>query len=151
VVVTHSEKIKKHSDRFIAPENHRFLVETLRETSQFWNSKTTILLGDVFYTASAAKKIKKCKELTFFGDSSEIFALVFTERDHEMMKKALDELILKSVLGEIRCKLWHLYRYFNNIDLNEHTITDHFTRLTDGTQDFDNWDQYLKYAKNKRI
>jgi hypothetical protein len=151
IVVTHRDEIRLHSTMYYKPENHRYLLETLYNTTDLWKSKVTILLGDVLYRTKAIKKIQECKELMFFGNNVEIFALVFMPKDYEGLKVALSSLIILSVTGEIRGKLWHLYRHLNNIPLNEHSIKGKFTKIIDGTRDFDNYEQYKRYAQRKEV
>ena len=151
VVITNYDDISLHSTIAYRPENHRYLLETLHNTRDLWNGKMTILLGDVFYRDKCVQMIKKCKELMFFGNNIEIFALVFPVEDYALVKLAISNLVIQSIQGKIRCKLWHLYRQVNKIHLDQHRIEGMFTKVMDGTQDFDNWDQYAKYAKGKTI
>ena len=59
--------------------------------------------------------------------------------------------IIKSDKFEMKYgKLWNLYRMLIGVDFRHHEVGPMFTKVFD-SQDFDNKEQYLKYAKNKRI
>ena len=47
-------------------------------------------------------------------------------------------------------KLWNLYREMNGVDFRVVHFGKYFTKVSD-CQDFDNKEQYLKYAKNKKV
>lgn len=146
VVISDNE----HKDKFIRLakntmilESTGSLIESLINTYKHWSDWNVILLGDVYYSIHTIKQIMDCQdELMFFGNSKEIYALVF--RDKEKMLQACRETLAKG--GK---KLWHLYRLIQGIDILEHRICENFTKTQD-TIDFDCYLQYEEYLRCHR-
>jgi len=115
------------------------ICETVLECD--WREdRVAFLCGDVFWTASAAHKVREeSSGLMFFGNKQEIFGFTVERRYYTLMQYYLE------VAAEEKGKLWNAYRHL--ISVSEHRIDGYFTRITDITTDFDNYEQYLKFLK----
>ncbi len=116
------------------------------------------VLGDVYFTDEAMDIMtENGKGIMFFGRTNagiikkcgEIFAIRVTK---SLVKKAqeLKDLGKKSPLR--RCGEWELYRLLNNIPLNTHKTTKHWTEINDLTDDIDNindYNRFLTYFKER--
>ena len=149
IIVTHLPELK--IGKWIEPQDRTYTISTLKSTSHLWDEKTIILLGDVLYTEYALKKIIECEDpIRFFGTRAEIFALVFTENKLtiDIINKAMEW--SKKNNHRIRGKLWCLYRHLILVDPREHLFGDYFTRINDGTRDFDFQGEYHEWLKHKK-
>jgi len=144
VVVTREPKIIDFvTCKVLNPVLKESVVQTLISTHEYWGEKAVILLGDVYFTADAIKKIYSCKEdYMFFGNKEEIFAIVIN--NGERLSQAFIDL---SGVDISKMKLWHLYRFMHDIPLSKHDITESFTYIKDKTTDFDCVLQYEKWRK----
>ena len=151
IVVTKNEEIKKHSEKWFEPEDNPVTLGTLFSTKDLWKDWTTILLGDVLYGRKTIRALRQQEApVMFYGDKNEIYAIKF----HLSMSMAIVSAINKVISSEHfemkYGKLWNLYRAMNGIDFRQHAMGAFFTTVFD-SEDFDNKEQYLRYAKNKRI
>jgi hypothetical protein len=136
----YSDKIAKQSKKIFKVKHSGSLIESFYNTRELWEDLNIILLGDVLFSKETIEKIKLCaEELMFFGNNSEIFALVF--KDKERILK-----LCQGCLADGWSKFWHLYRMSQGLSITEHQIKDNFTR-TEGTRDFDCVLQYIDYMK----
>jgi len=94
-MVTHHVELKKlatsHNISFTEPRNHNTLVKSIQSTGYLWDDVTVILLGDVIYSDAVMDRILSCDETMFFGDPWEVYALVITRRDWEVIDKGIEE------------------------------------------------------------
>ena len=140
-VITHNEKIIRHSGDVFKPEKYSVTIETLLSTSEVWQYQTIILLGDVFYSDSCVEIIKEFKgEIMFFGTKDEIFAISFN--NHNRVKNCLNAVLKRNRFDG---RLWQLYRIYHGYNRAVHTIEDNFTFIEDETQDFDYIEEYNKF------
>ena len=136
----YKDKLLKHSNSAVILEKTGSLVESLSMTNKLWTDCNVILLGDVLYSSHTIDQVKKCQaNLMFFGNSEEIYALVFKDKE-EIYR------LSRECLEQGGKKLWDLYRVSQGIDLKEHRIKDNFTRTKD-TRDFDCVLQYIKFLE----
>lgn len=136
----YKDKLIKYSHDILMLESTGSLVESLLMTFKLWSDCNIILLGDVLFSNHTIRQIKNCQDsLMFFGNSKEIFALVFTDK-----VRVIENCRYCLELGG--GKLWDLYRVIEGIDIKEHRIDGDFTHTT-GTRDFDCVLQYLDYLK----
>lgn len=144
ILVTHDQEIALLHDRVYNPENRRTTCETLLSTSHLWDSRTIVLLGDVIYSGEIMGEIVNCHEpLKVFGNSAEIFAVVFDAKIHNTMKLFLHK---GSNLfpGKLRC-FFHAYCDFEPgkgiaepLDNNEVFFRTHdWTRDVDSPYEYD--------------
>ena len=151
IVITKSNDIKKHSAKYFIPENNEITLATLFSTRNLWEAWTTILLGDVDYGNDTIELINnQTEELMFYGDKGEIYAFKFSLRASWEIMQGISNILASPIFERKYGKLWNLYRIINESDFRVHMIKDYFTYVSDCT-DFDNQEQYIKYAKNKRI
>lgn len=149
IVVTKINDIKKHSHKWFTPEHNSVTIATLFSTRDLWENWTTILLGDVAYGEDTIEKISSQKEeLMFYGDKGEIYAMKFTLKASWDIMQGISNILASPIFERKYGKLWNLYRILNKTDFRTHIIKDYFTRVSDCT-DFDNQDQYIKYASRK--
>lgn len=134
----YKDKFIKLCRSYMVLEKTDSLIESIMLTNRQWTDFNIILLGDVLFSSHTVKQIKEYDgDLMFFGTKSEIFAVVF--KDKEKFYKYCQD-----CRNEGGKKLWHLYRFIHNI--KEHQITDNFT-FTKDTTDFDCVLQYIKYLE----
>ncbi len=157
-IVTHNKKLESDGATLFHPPLCRWTAETLLSTKEMWSSRTTILLGDVFYTESAMKKILTTESpLQFFGRPSasnytftpygELFALCFSAESVNTITNACCTVIADGVAGG-KGKLWQLYRSIVGAELNQHHIEkDFFFPIHDFTDDIDSPEEYEKVIK----
>lgn len=151
VVVTKSEEIRQHSLRWFSPEHNDVTLATLFSTRDMWKGWTTILLGDVLYGRNTVKLLKRQKEqIMFYGDKGEIYALKFHFSSSLRMVMTINRIVTSPLFKPKFGKLWNLYRSLNGFDFREQKMGGAFTRVSD-CMDFDNKEQYLKYAKSKEV
>lgn len=142
VVVTRNHELKATALARQAipyePTEHTRIADTLASTRSIWRKRTIVLLGDVYYGRRCLPFLLSTNDpLTFFGNTDEIFALSFTPHI------ALDEAIAKARTSR-EGKLWHIYRAYEGISLDTHTIHTNptFHVVTDETDDVDTWQEY---------
>lgn len=151
IVVTNNPEIKKYSMRWIEPENSVVTIATLFSTRDFWKEWTTILLGDVLYGRTTRNLIKNQREpIMFYGDKGEIYAIKFHFSISMAIILNINKIINSPEFKPKFGKLWNLYRALNGVDFRKEYIGGLFTHVMD-CRDFDNKEQYIKYAKSKKI
>lgn len=152
IVVTHDKEISKHSKMVFKPAKHGCTIETLFNTHTLWKGWVTILLGDVDYGQRTINLLEDQKEmLRFYGDRGEIYAVKWHEDVTPLIHYDINRLISHEDWVPKFGKLWNLYRVMCGFDYRkEHKMKKYFTFVND-CMDFDTQEQYLKYAKNKRV
>lgn len=151
IVVTKDSDIKKQSVHWFEPEQCEITLATLFSTRNLWEEWTTILLGDTLYGRNTRKLIHRQESpLMFYGDKGEIYAFKFHISISYLIILAINRIVSSPNFHRRYGKLWNLYRQLNGFDFREHLIGDYFTSVSD-CQDFDNKEQYLRYAKSKKI
>ena len=138
ILVTHDPEIGLLHDRVHNPENRATTCETLLSTAHLWGDRTIVLLGDVIYSGEVLNEILRCHEsIKVFGNSAEIFSIVFDKNFHEEIKPLLLE-GSKRFPGKLRC-FFHVYCDFEPDrgvaePLNNNEV---FFRTHDWTRDVD--------------
>jgi len=151
IVVTNDKDIISKSQKYFNPEQPTPTIGCLFSTRDLWEEWTVILLGDTLYGRNTKKLIARQKEpIMFYGDKGEIYAIKFHISISYLVVFAINQIVSSPNFDVRYGKLWNLYRQMNGFDFREHLIGDYFTIVTD-CQDFDNKEQYLKYAKSKEI
>ena len=156
-VVTIHDAIKQlfPKEAIINPRDHRYTTTSMLSTEDHWKQRSTILLGDVYYSDEAVKTIVQNKDPFKVCGSFiqvEIFAISFTDNDG--VKSALVKAIENADSGG-RGKLWEVYKSYSGVELKVEypvpmpPLNDNFTMIDDDTQDFDTKDEWLDF-KNKK-
>ena len=86
----------------------------------------------------------------FYGDKGEIYAFKFHKDVIPLIHFAINRLVNSEGWTPKYGKLWNLYRVICGKDYKKEYIGKYFTFVKD-SKDFDNQEQYIKYAKNQRI
>jgi hypothetical protein len=139
IIVTHKGAISCCHSRFHDPENHDTVCDSLLSTDHLWDDRTIVLLGDVVYSENVMDMIVNCHSpIRVFGNTWEIFALVFDKSVHTKVKKHL-RIARKHKLGKLR----YFYRSYCGFDLDVEEIEseppecDVFHYVRDWTRDVD--------------
>jgi hypothetical protein len=144
------------------PARHRWTAETLAATSGLWARRTTVLLGDVFFTSHALRRIVGTqKPLVFFGrpwpsaytlsDHGELFALSFDEAHAKSVIRACSQ-VIQATQRDAWGNLWDVYHALAGIRLGSSgTERKMFEVIDDLTNDFDTPETYhrckLRYER----
>jgi len=145
-VMTDKPEIRKAplNVTFVSPASSDHLTSTIISSKSQWSDRTMIVLGDVYFSRGAIKKIVKDEaNIRFFGvmetsalvkmlgGRPEIFALAFNQTEAEPVTKALK---LSTVLASVRDAgserwFWTAQRikYIAKLDL--HTLCDGMSRI----------------------
>ena len=151
IVITRNHAISLHCKMVFNPQQNEVTVATLHSTYSLWKDWTTILLGDVNYGENTIEKLETQKEpLMFYGDKGEIYAVKWHKSKSHVILTAINQLINKIGWEQRFGKLWNMYRTINKEDFRIPIIKDFFTFVSD-CEDFDNQQQYVKYAKKQGI
>lgn len=150
IVITHKHEISASLfimqppwPRWTMPKYHDKISDTLWSTKSLWQKRTAVLLGDVYYTPDSLHSILSFDgKIAFFGDSAEIFGLSFTP--HRLLDHAIT-----AARSHSRGKLWEVYRSYDSIPLDQHTIDLNrtFRYVDDGTADVDTWEEYQQLLR----
>lgn len=152
IVITRNGEISKHSQMVLHPANCGCTIETLFSTHGLWQTWTTVLLGDVLYGENTVHKMGVQKEqLMFYGDKGEIYAFKFHWDIIPMIHYAINALFNHKEWTPKFGKLWNLYRVLSGTDYRLHAKPGKYFTFVSDCKDFDNQEQYLKYAKNKKV
>ena len=139
------------------PSSAEFLVNTLLSTRHLWDRETIVLLGDVFYTRRAMRKIVASKEpVAFFGrpgpsalarcDHGELFGLRFSADGACLVEQAA-RVVSSSAGDKLWGNLWDLYHTLVGIPCGSGgTESRFFVTIDDLTNDFDTPSDYEKAA-----
>lgn len=115
-VITHNGKIidSVKNAKIIRPENYTYLSDTILSSQAKWGDRTTVLLGDVFFSQDGFERILNCRDkVKFFGidrgsekarmkiKRPEIYAFSF---DISMKEKIQKGLQINSFLSKLRDK-----------------------------------------------
>jgi hypothetical protein len=153
LVVSWDRQLVMEHAKFHQIEKTDWLVETLLNTRSLWLGRTVWLLGDVFYTPRAMRRILRCKEpvrffgrmdshLYFGGKRGELFGSSFSEGEYANLENAI-RIAYQDALTGGRGKLWQVYRALAGIPLKQHTaiprLLEQFDDLTD---DIDTPEEY---------
>jgi len=115
-----------------------------------------VVWGDVRFTDEAMDTITTCdKDLMFFGRESagiikkcgEPFAARLNSYAIEKAQELKDKGLHSIHGGKKRCGEWELYRYINNISLDEHRIKNYWTEINDLTDDIDTPSNYKTFKE----
>jgi choline kinase len=151
-VVTHNSEIMIYcvealKARCFIPIEHSVTCETLLDTRGVWKERNIILLGDVIYSNDLMNMIFEVAEhgdkTVVFGDTWEIFAIVFSKSDKEKVIEALNTAINGSA-GKLR----NFYKAYCGFDMDceeverETLEDDVFCYVHDWTVDIDTPDEY---------
>lgn len=148
VVATNDPELEKYCETIYHPEYTRWITETLYYTVSLWRQRTIILLGDVFYGKKTIQMIKDYEgDLTFFINKTDILAISFNNNAYFKFSEAVKEVVKLADNNIIRGKLWHVYRYMNGINLEQHLLKDFYTKVIDNSRDFDIPLQYLRFCR----
>jgi hypothetical protein len=152
-IITHDERLHMDGAGVFRPARNRWTVETLLSTRELWTDRTLVLLGDVFFTKRAMRRISRGESgIHIYGrpDKSayyscswgEIFALSFGKRNRETLIAHANH-ALKDAENGGRGLIWEFYRSLCGFPFNEHIVEDKIFRIIDDlTDDFDSPEQY---------
>ena len=156
--VTLDERLEINGAKQTAPSCSDFLADTIISSSPSWTKCTIILLGDVFFTARAMRKIiRSAGPVTFFGRPwaselvgcrhGELFALKVRDDAHNILLGALKKTRELAAQGA-RGNLWDIYHTLCGLPLNSgQAETDSFLVIDDVTNDFDRPEEFA--ARNE--
>lgn len=136
-----TESCKRKNAFIFHPQHTAKCVDTLLSTKSLWNSHVYVLLGDVYYNKTCLNMTFNCnKNLCVIGNQVEIFSLSFVPS-----QKIINALLTASTQTDLG-KLWHFYRAYCNIPLNQHKRdTESVLSIpSDGTNDIDTYEDYLQ-------
>lgn len=152
IVVTHDRLIARHARAcncpVYSPEKRDTIIQTILSTRDYWGETNMFYLGDVYFTPDAIKIISYTdgNDLHFFGSKREIFALQLSRDDYNGLKalQSIDDV-----------KLWNLYYYYmyKQVHQNPHIEPSDnplYTLIEDETQDFDEYEEYVTFSKDRR-
>jgi hypothetical protein len=144
IVVTHKDEIAGCHHRVHIPKNHDTVCESLLSTSHLWDDRTIVLLGDVVYSDYTMGLIMNSVDLIrVFGNTWEIFAIVFDKKNHAKVKTALRK-GSKHRRGKLRY-FYHAYCGFEMGRKEQETVpleNDVFYYVRDWTRDIDSPYEY---------
>lgn len=140
------------------PENNTHCLDKLHACKPIWKSPTAFLYGDVYYTQEAIEKILTIPvkdKFLFFG---RMHTSYYSGHYHEIFCKKIEDFdYLEECIQWIKDWEpyygggWELYRRMCGVtDLNkirDHIPYDHFISIDDWTDDFDEYDHYLKWKE----
>lgn len=140
------------------PQAYRWTVETLLATRPLWRERTIVLLGDVYFTPRALRRILDyTNPIGFFGrpwpsaytgcDHGEIFALSFSADGAEKLVRGGTHALLAVKRGAWG-NFWDLYHSMTGLELgSSRTESRLFDIVDDLTNDFDTPREYLRVSK----
>lgn len=157
ICVTHDPRLHlKHTVPF-RPVASRWTVETLASTRPLWRDRTIVLLGDVFFTRRALRRVLRTEdEVVFFGrrwpsaytmsDHGEIFALSFSQKRWDLVLRACATVArVAKAKQNAWGNLWDLYHTITGFPLGCTATEDNmFTIIDDMTSDFDTPHAYTR-------
>jgi molybdopterin-guanine dinucleotide biosynthesis protein A len=147
LIVSHHPQLLKYLH--VVPAKHQFILETLLSTKPLWADRTTVLLGDVYFSPEDLNQILACREeFAVFGSKPqiEIFALSFTKSFHSHLTHHLYR-ALDYAYGGGRGKLWEFYHSFIHSPLNKkRAFGRRFVNLSE-TTDVDSLEDYRNLIK----
>lgn len=128
------------------PTSRECVCDSILNTVRGWKGTVIILLGDVYYTDDAARKIYD-DDSVFFGCKEEMYALKITEENRSrVIDCAMQAVVYQHRIGGDKGKLWQLYRAWEGFPLDgKHVLGNSMNYITDKTQDFDKYEDYLKF------
>lgn len=142
--------------RYLTHATHphsRCASETFLLSEPLWADRTVILLGDVWYSDLTAARIKNStRDLVFFSDKQDIFAIKFDWAIGEnRLLPAASEATQYFMHNDGR--LWETYRRLLGIppkDTLPPPSLPCLELISDDTQDFDTWEEYTAWLKGER-
>ena len=151
LVVSHHPQLRKYPH--VVPAKRQFILETLLSTKPLWAKRTTVLLGDVYFSPADLDRVLACREeFAVFGSKSqvEIFALSFAKDFHPRLTHHLYRALDHAYNGG-RGKLWEFYHSFIHTPLNKkRAFGGNFVNLSE-TTDIDSLEDYRSLVKNRRL
>lgn len=158
IIVTRSPDMHIYNVRSFSPNKTAHIVDTVASTTALWSSRTIILLGDVFYSTNAMKRIVGSTELfRVFGrpwpsiysgcTHGELFALSFAPEFHASLLLHLGRVSDHGNHGG-RGNLWNLYQSILRFPYNSKLYEgDILSIIDDFTDDFDRPHEYDRAAR----
>ena len=138
--------------RYFYPSDSSTIVDALKSTSGHWGHENIVLLGDVFYTPKAIETIRK-GEAFAYGAFAEIYGVKFQRGEIVRLMRAIEKAKKEAEPGKT-IRLWHVYRAWDGIPVNEHRRGESYYLFPNDeqTQDFDRIEQYQEFiGKRMRI
>ena len=156
-ITTHNPAFEDDNASTYAPKNNVHCLDKLHACKDLWICPTAFLYGDVYYSQEAIQKIVHTPvkdRFLFFGRMNISY---YTEHYHEIFCKKIEDFdYLEECINWIKTYEpsygggWELYRRMCGVELDKiriHTPYDHWINIDDLTDDFDEYDHYLKWMK----
>ena len=145
ITVTHHMDLKRVSVQWFEPEEYECTVDTLSNTRSLWAERTVVLLGDVVYSRAVMDYILHFdRDLVFYGDKWEIYALAFRKESWFILNDAILE-----AKEHYPGKFGTLYNAVcgNELDKNRGLLYEmrdapYWIYVLDWTRDVDSFSQY---------
>jgi hypothetical protein len=151
LVVSHHPQL--HQYPHVVPAKRKFVLETLLSTRLLWADRTTVLLGDVYFSPADLDQVLSCREeFAVFGSKPqvEIFALSFTKNYHPQILHHLYRSLDYAYSGG-RGKLWEFYHSFIHSSLSKkRAFGGNFVNLSE-TTDIDSLEDYRNLVKKQTL
>lgn len=164
IITSHDERFDKFGVERYEPKNNNYNAKSNEvKLKGFWlnafpkellKEPIVFLLGDVYYSDDAIKKIiesKTDKVLFFCSDLKNSKKSVYYIKNHDepFGFKVVNYNIFKFHIDKLKKMwennqtnrhpiAWELYRSINNLDVNTHILTDNYIGINDITCDIDN-------------
>lgn len=139
IMVTHKSEIAACHHRVHDPVKRDTVCDSLLSAAHLWDDRTIVLLGDVVYSNDTFNRIMDCRDrIRVFGNTAEIFAIVFSSKEHAKVRAALRK-ASKHRLGKLR----YFYRQYCGLPVDMREMRGHppearvFYRIKDWTRDVD--------------
>lgn len=147
LIVADHRSICNVFDNCIAPDPQSNTgAMMLLDTQSVWGDRTFVLMGDTVYSDDVINMIMSNEnDLSFYGDHSEIYGVVFEKNQINRVVDALE-----NVGAGYSWWLWVFYRMLCGFDATSHRFDDliyHFIPEGDYTRDFDSIDYYHKFLR----
>ncbi len=148
IITSHDRRYEVEGAKRYEPLNNHLEID--RFTWELIEDDTCFLYGDTYYTDEAIRTIctARTNELQFIGTNSSIVALVAHDaqllRSHILRVK---EAYLSGVCTD--CRGWQVYQSYTNQPFNQLQIGEHFTRISDETCGFNEWQDYQNFLKRR--
>jgi hypothetical protein len=161
-VVARNKEFRLPGCGFLNPGATRYTVQTLLATRELWSRRTIVLLGDVWYSNRAVKRIMACQvPLAFFGREhpsiitgctwGELFALSFSAEAADELTQHI-AVATDDALHGGRGRLWQLYRSLAGLPLDSEAVERRiFHRINDLTDDFDVPADWTMWRRRHRL
>ncbi len=157
-LVTWNDEIHPRGAGRFKVEPTTWLAETTYLSKQLWQGRTIILLGDVFFSRHALRKIFSAQDdLVIFGrigrnhytgcGHSELFGAAFNPAAQGRLLLALEQVIEDTQHGEYG-KLWQVYnKLANRAPRSKTDVPGLLCQISDYTDDLDWPEEYHRVKK----